>query len=176
MQNRPSMRLANSLHSFDETKAFSFSRVLPSISCMSGLGTPNNCTLGPPNCTTLSPPNASDYMVVSLNYCSQNGGNLCRAPYYNGNPNIGPRIIGNLDQYPHEVCSPNWCNMPSTAFELNHVEGREVMCIARVVDSDAPPQSLVCMAFISKLLGKSRRWCGHLTNIHGCAITQGEAP
>ena len=38
------------------------------------------------------------YMVVSLNYCSQNGGNLYRAPYYNGNPNIGPRIIGNLDQ------------------------------------------------------------------------------
>ena len=41
------------------------------------------------------------YMLVSLNYCSQNGGNLYRAPYYNGNPNIGPRIIGNLDQYPH---------------------------------------------------------------------------
>ena len=39
-------------------------------------------------------------MVVSLNYCSQNGGNLYRAPSYNGNPNIGPRIIGNLDQYP----------------------------------------------------------------------------
>ena len=39
-------------------------------------------------------------MVVSLNYCSQNGGNLYRAPYYNGNPNIGPRIIGNLDQSP----------------------------------------------------------------------------
>ena len=40
-------------------------------------------------------------MVVSLNYCSQNGGNSYRAPYYyNGNPNIGPRIIGNLDQYP----------------------------------------------------------------------------
>ena len=39
-------------------------------------------------------------MVVSLNYCSQNGGNVYRAPYYNGNPNIGPRIIGNLDQYP----------------------------------------------------------------------------
>ena len=44
-------------------------------------------------------------MVVSLNYCSQNGGNLYRTPYYNGNPNIGPRIIGNLDQYPHRVCS-----------------------------------------------------------------------
>ena len=41
------------------------------------------------------------YMVVSLNYCSQNGGNLYRAPYYNGNPNIGPRIIGDLDQYPY---------------------------------------------------------------------------
>ena len=42
-------------------------------------------------------------MVVSLNYCSQNGGNLYRAPYYNGNPNIGPRIIGNLDQSP-DIC------------------------------------------------------------------------
>ena len=40
-------------------------------------------------------------MGVSLNYCSQNGGNLYRAPYYNGNPNIGPRIMGNLDQYPY---------------------------------------------------------------------------
>ena len=40
-------------------------------------------------------------MEVSLNYCSQNGGNLYRAPYYNGNPNIGPRTIGNLDQYPY---------------------------------------------------------------------------
>ena len=31
-------------------------------------------------------------MEVSLNYCSQNGGNLYRAPYYNRNLNIGPRI------------------------------------------------------------------------------------
>ena len=28
---------------------------------------------------------------------------LYRAPYYNGKPNIGPRIIRNLDQYPHEL-------------------------------------------------------------------------
>ena len=42
------------------------------------------------------------HMEVSLNYCSQNGGNLYRDPYYNRNLNIGPRIIGNLDQYPHE--------------------------------------------------------------------------
>ena len=39
-------------------------------------------------------------MVVCLNYSSQNGGNVYRALYYNRNPNIGPRIIGNLDQYP----------------------------------------------------------------------------
>ena len=45
------------------------------------------------------------YMEVSLNYCSQNGGNLYRAPYYNGNPNIGPRIIGNLGQYPYTPLS-----------------------------------------------------------------------
>ena len=38
--------------------------------------------------------------MISLNHCSQNGGNLYRAPYCNGNPNIGPRIIGNLDQSP----------------------------------------------------------------------------
>ena len=44
------------------------------------------------------------YVVVSLNYCSQNGEHVYRAPYYNGNPNIGPRIIGNLDQSPC-VCS-----------------------------------------------------------------------
>ena len=44
-------------------------------------------------------------VVVSLNYCSQNGGNVYRDPYYNGNPNIGPRITGNLDQYPGRVLS-----------------------------------------------------------------------
>ena len=44
---------------------------------------------------------AGTYLEVSLNYCSQNGGNISRAPYYNGNPNIGPRIIGNLDQSPY---------------------------------------------------------------------------
>ena len=43
-------------------------------------------------------------MVVSLNYCSQNGGNLCRAPYYNRNPNIGPRIDSNLGQSPDGSC------------------------------------------------------------------------
>ena len=48
----------------------------------------------------------SRHMKVSLNYCSQNGGNLYRAPYYHGNPNIGPRIIGNLDQYPHGKIIP----------------------------------------------------------------------
>ena len=40
-------------------------------------------------------------MEVSLNYCSQNGGNLYRAPYYNRNPNIGPRIDSNLGQSPY---------------------------------------------------------------------------
>ena len=42
------------------------------------------------------------YMGVSLNCCSQNGGNLYRAPYYNRNLNIGPRIDSNLGQSPHE--------------------------------------------------------------------------
>ena len=41
------------------------------------------------------------HMEVSLNYCSQNGGNLYRAPYYNRNLNIGPRIDSNLGQSPH---------------------------------------------------------------------------
>ena len=40
-------------------------------------------------------------MEVSLNYCSQNGGNLYRAPYYNRNLNIGPRINSNLGQSLH---------------------------------------------------------------------------
>ena len=43
------------------------------------------------------------YMEVSLNYCSQNGGNLYRAPYYNRNLNIGPRIDSRLGQSPHRV-------------------------------------------------------------------------
>ena len=40
-------------------------------------------------------------MEVSLNYCSQNGGNLYRAPYYNRNLNIGTRIDSNLGQSPY---------------------------------------------------------------------------
>ena len=44
-------------------------------------------------------------MVVFLNYCSQNGGNLYRAPYYDRNLNIGPRIDSNLGQSPIEQCS-----------------------------------------------------------------------
>ena len=44
--------------------------------------------------------NTVTYVEVSLNYCSQNGGNLYRAPYYNRNPNIGPRIDSNLGQSP----------------------------------------------------------------------------
>ena len=49
------------------------------------------------------------HMVVSLNYCSQNGGNLYREPYYNRNLNIGPRTIGNLDQSPYAyvLCIPS---------------------------------------------------------------------
>ena len=40
-------------------------------------------------------------MEVSLNYCSQNGGNVYRAPYYSRNLNIGPRIDSNLGQSPY---------------------------------------------------------------------------
>ena len=46
-------------------------------------------------------------MEVSLNCCSQIGGNLYRAPFCNGNPNIGPRIIGNLGQSPHGATAEN---------------------------------------------------------------------
>ena len=42
------------------------------------------------------------HMEVSLNYCSQNGGNVYRAPYYNRNLNIGPRIDSNLGQSPYK--------------------------------------------------------------------------
>ena len=51
-------------------------------------------------------------MEVSLNYCSQNGGNLYRAPYYNRNLNIGPRINSNLGQ------SPN--HLAMTVFDFMH--------------------------------------------------------
>ena len=40
-------------------------------------------------------------MEVSLNYCSQSGGNVYRAPYYNRNLNIGPLIDSNLGQSPY---------------------------------------------------------------------------
>ena len=42
-------------------------------------------------------------MEVSLSYCSQNWGNLHKAPYYTGNLNIGPRIDSNLGQSPYRV-------------------------------------------------------------------------
>ena len=41
------------------------------------------------------------YMGVPLNYCSQNGGNLYRARYYNRNLIIGHRIDSNLKQSPY---------------------------------------------------------------------------
>ena len=59
-------------------------------------------------------------MVVSLNYCSQNGGNLYRAPYYNGNPNIGPRIVGNLDQSPHNSKDMGSLSGPTLGTILNY--------------------------------------------------------
>ena len=40
-------------------------------------------------------------MEVSLNYCSQNGGNLYRAPYDNRDLNLGPRIDSNLGPSPY---------------------------------------------------------------------------
>ena len=47
-------------------------------------------------------------MDVSLNYSSQNGGKLYRAPYNNRNLNIGPRIDSNLGQSPYDcIYIPN---------------------------------------------------------------------
>ena len=57
-------------------------------------------------------------MGVSLNYCSQNGGNLYRAPYYNGNPNIGPRIMGNLDQYPSYPSITQYCRSQASSTQM----------------------------------------------------------
>ena len=70
-------------------------------------------------------------MVVSLNYCSQNGGNLYRAPYYNGNPNIGPRIIGNLDQSPNEnrCLSSQGVECPNPDYSTNLVLGVSSMIL-----------------------------------------------
>ena len=76
------------------------------------------------------------YMVVSLKYCSQNGGNLYRAPYYNGNPNIGPRIIGNLDQSPYNSTTRD----PLHARPLN--PGSRV-CFNAVLATAAKAQNLV---------------------------------
>ena len=45
-------------------------------------------------------------MEVCLKNCSQNGGNLYRAPYYNRNQNIGPRIHSNLGQSPDGAPAP----------------------------------------------------------------------
>ena len=48
------------------------------------------------------PQDPQQYMEVSLNHCSQKGGNSYKAPYYNSNLHIGPRIDSNLRQAPHE--------------------------------------------------------------------------
>ena len=42
--------------------------------------------------------------------CTLGRSTFQQSPYYNGNPNIGPRIIGNLDQSPdgvERVANPN---------------------------------------------------------------------
>ena len=60
-------------------------------------------------------------------------GEMYRAPYYNGNPNIGPRIIGNLDQYPCRI-SPRllaWTSLHlrfrlSSSMTLVSVNSRDV--------------------------------------------------
>ena len=60
--------------------------------------------------------------TYSLNYCSPNGGNSYRAPYYTGNPNIGPRIIGNLDQppyiHPFKVWADEVFNIAGTHYRI----------------------------------------------------------
>ena len=57
------------------------------------------------------------YMVVSLNYCSQNGGNLYRAPYYNRNPSIG--IDSNLGQSPYVFMMQDYTfQVPRISLEL----------------------------------------------------------
>ena len=70
-------------------------------------------------------------MVVSLNYCSQNGGNLYRAPYYNRNPNIGPRIIGNLDQSPHVFGVPNQSGFFVTVCFNSFLHQMFILCQAK---------------------------------------------
>ena len=56
------------------------------------------------------------HMLVYLNYCAQNGGNLHRAPYYNGNPNIGPRIIGKFRPIPiYKLLHPTYTLNPAYA-------------------------------------------------------------
>ena len=68
------------------------------------------------------------YLVVSPNSCSQNGGNVYRAPYYNWNPNIRARVMGNLDQdpfgfraaskFPKGRTSPSWRPMNRLALKM----------------------------------------------------------
>ena len=64
-------------------------------------------------------------MVISLNYCSQNGGNFYRAPYYNGNPNIGPRIIGNTHI---GVFSQNFMEGLAEKLPCFHGEEKQASC------------------------------------------------
>ena len=52
------------------------------------------------------------HVGVSLNYCSQMGEILYRAPYYNRNLNIGPRIDSNLGQSPCDLVP---CDLVSCA-------------------------------------------------------------
>ena len=102
-------------------------------------------------------------MVVSLNYCSQNGGNLYRAPYYDGNPNIGPRIIRNLDQYPYaciHLASPSleFLTSPGSKYLVHQKEGRDFECTPH--DTPGPARASWHLLRSTKLMsvGTSKEW------------------
>ena len=67
----------------------------------------------PPSTPSLQDLFPNIHVEVSPNYCSQQGGEIYRDPYYKRNPNLGRRIDSNLGQSPCEL-KPQPCSAIKT--------------------------------------------------------------
>ena len=99
-----------------------------------------------------------NHVVVSLNYCSQNGGNVYRAPYYHGNPNIGPRIMEfrPIPMY-HTINNTkfsSWLGVSKTCSELSSPQQPHRVTWNCLVDSEMQ-QVGCCSNFASGLRSRN---------------------
>ena len=77
-------------------------------------------------------------MGVGPKYCSQNGGNLYRAPYYTRNLNIGPRVNSNLGQSPYPKGSKG-----------SNLQGRRMLLPRTEPQNVTGPQGVSALLFLT---------------------------